>query len=84
MYKGEVGWDLPERGDLKNLKPPSGNTVAQDLQWCAKYCDREAGCTIFTYYGDKCYLKKDVLATPVFLGKGKSGWRKMYVEQKGN
>jgi hypothetical protein len=79
LYKEEVGWDVPEKGAIKRLQPPLG-TSEEELAQCARYCNRTSNCDLFTYYGEYCYLKAATGATPIFVGEGEYGWRRMYVK----
>lgn len=82
LYKLEAGWDIPNYGDLGKVLPPSRLTRKEALEECAKYCDRKRGCTIFTYYQQACYLKRNVGRTPTYKGKTSKGWRWLYIERE--
>lgn len=79
LHNGEAGWDVPGKGAIKRLEPKRGSQ-AEEVAECAKYCDRNAACSMFTYYGSSCYLKRDTGATPVLTGEDELGWRKLYVK----
>ena len=81
LYREEAGWDLPESGDLSAFTPDHQDSMEDQLSECGKQCDLASGCTIFTYYDGVCYLKRDVGASPEFVGGGNQGWRWLYVEQ---
>lgn len=81
LYSSEAGWDIPNHGDLDKVLPGSGLTMQEEVEECAKFCDRKRGCTIFTYYQGACYLKRDVGKTPEYKGKTTKGWRWLYIEE---
>eukprot|EP00892_Ulva_mutabilis_P009445 jgi/Ulvmu1/6873/UM031_0078.1 len=81
LYKSEAGWDIPGYGDLETVTPPSGLTMREEIVQCARYCDRRNGCKIFTFYQNRCYLKRDVGRSPTYKGQTTKGWRWLFIEE---